>query len=236
MFLAYVFPFSERSGVNSSGTFNVANVTPFELDAAATSAAGGDVDVDSTAAPTDFGLYRTFWSVQELLSNPQKILASKDGWIAFVSAVSAVVRSFDGQGVVMDGDVEEGEEAVVPDVTTVASVVVPPAAGAEDDVDTALHTTETTSVTPAVIEEFYCTKYLTNSQLFNLQVCAVCCASWLWPMQYDGMVSLCCVAVARPHTAPPHISSVSYHNPIAFKRPQGTVWDRCDCHYASHGY
>ena len=67
------------------------------------------------------------------------------------------------------GDVEEGEEAVMPEVTPVASVAAP-SAGADEDVDTALRTTETTSVTPAVIEEFYCTKYLTNSQLFNLQV------------------------------------------------------------------
>jgi hypothetical protein len=30
LFLAYVFPLSERSGVNPSGAFHVSNITPFE--------------------------------------------------------------------------------------------------------------------------------------------------------------------------------------------------------------
>ena len=191
MFLAHVFPLSERSGVNSSGAFNT-NPTPFDSSEAATAAEAADVsvDVDAPSAPTDFGLYRTFWGVQELLASPQKILANKDAWATFIASLTTICSAFDGQGVVLDGDVEEGEEGEEGSVAAVpkASPSASPSgggdgsatgAGAGDDVDVGAadggsNSAESDAAAAAAIEEFYCTKYLTNSQLFNLQVRGSC--------------------------------------------------------------
>lgn len=146
MFLAAIFPLSERSGVNSTGAFNV-NPTPFD-------ATGGPAE---SGTPTDVGLYQTFWSVQELVANPARIMASREAWAAFLTCVTTTAAAFDGQGVVVEGDVEEGEEEAAGGTPGPAPSPTP---AAEPMLDAA----------PSLIEEFYCTKYLTNIQLFNLQV------------------------------------------------------------------
>ena len=40
LFIAYVFPLSERSGVNPTGAFHVANTTPFEEEPSGSTAGG----------------------------------------------------------------------------------------------------------------------------------------------------------------------------------------------------
>jgi hypothetical protein len=233
MFLAYVFPISERSGVNSSGALNT-NPTPFEADAGATPVEDADVDTDAASVPTDYGLYRTFWGVQEYLASPQKILSSAGAWTAFVTSVNTIAAAFDGQGVAVEGDVEEGEEAG--DTPAVAGTAAPSPIGDEaNDFGTQPGDTETNA---GAIEEFYCTKYLTNPQLFNLQVlftspCVLSLSSVWIPLVW----LICCAAVTAtgPHAAPPRPSPIPHCVPVASQRKEGAVWARGPQYHSRDG-
>lgn len=74
LFLASLFPISERSGVNISGAFNIENVTFYEgrggreVDEAILNES---VDLDDLSA-----MYKIFWRLQDFYSNPPSILLS----------------------------------------------------------------------------------------------------------------------------------------------------------------
>ena len=63
VFLANVFPLSERSGVNLKGLFHTENVTAY------------DMDVEMQGQD---GLYRDFWSLQTWFSQPVLLFDSKE--------------------------------------------------------------------------------------------------------------------------------------------------------------
>ena len=84
--VAKLLPLSERSGVNLTGGFDVANTTDFvELEEGAKDESGRPIDVD---------LYNSLWRVQGLLSNPPLILIEKH-WTSFQSSLKRVFSGFD---------------------------------------------------------------------------------------------------------------------------------------------
>lgn len=147
MFLAYVYPLSERSGVNVTGTFNVANVTKFDEEGGdeAKGSDSGDKDVDmagaGSSAPVDRQLHRALWRLQAYMIQPVKATASADAWGLFLAGLDTVLSAFEAQ------KLEKGasEEPAGSDAGQGAT------ASASSD-------------------EFYCVKYLTNSSLLPLQL------------------------------------------------------------------
>ena len=127
------------------------------------------------AAPTatlDFGLYQTFWRLQSYTIAPSRAIESDDAWKQFLAGVDVVLAALESQtdsgvhavagAAADDSKGEEGEE--VPDggsgSGSTAAVPVTPAK--------VVSLAERKRLAEA--EDFYCTKYLTNSSLFNLEV------------------------------------------------------------------
>lgn len=90
MFLAKFFPLSERSGVNVAGLYNTANTTVVH-DVT-------DGTADSRGSKVDGALYRTFWGLQTLFTNPVNVL-QPSVWTAMVADVRTVLQRFAQQPV-----------------------------------------------------------------------------------------------------------------------------------------
>eukprot|EP00941_MAST-03F_sp_MAST-3F-sp1_P000576 g576.t1 len=97
MFLAYICPLSERSGVNVSGHYNATNVTSYEGE-------GMEVDEvsdknDNTAeseSPIDYNLYKNFWEIQNKFSSPNEVMKSETSWKQFIDSMERVITAFEG--------------------------------------------------------------------------------------------------------------------------------------------
>jgi len=159
-FLAYVYPLSERSGVNVTGAFNTANATVIaDAEQATTSqtATGADADADADAdvsmgsdgkdAPAsklvDKALHNALWRLQQYIMSPVQATASASAWKAFVSCVDLVLNAFEAQRLESTAARKKKKE-------------------------TADETGATSSASPS--DEFYCVKYLTSAALLPLQV------------------------------------------------------------------
>lgn len=142
LFLAQVYPLTDRSGLNAKGDVNLANVTVFEDEHAFNSASSTTVAAVSAAAshrdaadlrPIDYQFYKTFWSLQSQLRDPMSVLASTDAWRSFETALDSVLAALSTQRVTVAGG---GDDA---------------AATRDDDADSFV-------------------KYLTSSSLLDLQL------------------------------------------------------------------
>ncbi|KAI9209228.1 THO complex, subunit THOC1 [Polychytrium aggregatum] len=101
IFLANVFPLTERSGVNLKGDFNVENLTHFED----LTSSGLSMDVDSDEAEQDKKideLYKTFWGLQKYFSNPI-LLINPDNFAKFQQATEIIFTEFDRILLEIDG-------------------------------------------------------------------------------------------------------------------------------------
>eukprot|EP00026_Physarum_polycephalum_P001811 Phypoly_transcript_01814.p1 GENE.Phypoly_transcript_01814~~Phypoly_transcript_01814.p1 ORF type:complete len:641 (-),score=169.30 Phypoly_transcript_01814:60-1982(-) len=116
IFLAYVFPLSDRSGLNVKSECNVANVTIAEdvptSTTTTTSTADGEpatengdkmqvdkpdeIPDDSTDGPVDYGFYHTFWSLHAYFQNFQILFLHPEKWPTFVKGVELVLAAFAG--------------------------------------------------------------------------------------------------------------------------------------------
>ncbi|KND05198.1 uncharacterized protein SPPG_00858 [Spizellomyces punctatus DAOM BR117] len=91
MFMANVYPLSERSGVNLRGEFNVKNETHYE---------GEDIqdpmDIDEADAlnSSQESLYRIFWHLQRFFANPS-LLWQTANFNRFQKGIDATLKRFD---------------------------------------------------------------------------------------------------------------------------------------------
>jgi THO complex subunit 1 len=129
LFLAQVYPLTDRSGLNAKGDINLANVTVFEdehaFNSASTTTAASSLTATAAAAshrdaadlrPIDYQFYKTFWSLQSQLRDPTSVLASADAWRSFETALDSVLAALSTQRVtVAAGGGGGGEDAAAHD-------------------------------------------------------------------------------------------------------------------------
>ena len=161
MFLAYVYPLSERSGVNVTGVFNKDNVTDFSEESEVASDAAGAVAA-SPKAPVDRALHRCLWRLQSYMIEPVRATASADAWKGFTSAVATALSAFEAQK--LEGSSGGKRSSGSSTSARRRSSSVDADAGNTSD------------------DQFYCVKYLTNSSLLPLQVGGVPCTRYTRPL------------------------------------------------------
>ncbi|ERN09505.1 hypothetical protein AMTRI_Chr09g32690 [Amborella trichopoda] len=102
MFLAHVFPLSERSALNVKGVFNTSNQTKYEQE-------------PPEGISVDFNFYKTFWSLQEHFCNPTSMTLASAKWQNFTSSLMVVMDTFEAQPLHEDdgsANILDEEEAV----------------------------------------------------------------------------------------------------------------------------
>ncbi|KAI5101611.1 THO complex subunit 1 [Silurus meridionalis] len=112
LFLARLFPLSEKSGLNLQSQFNLENITVFNKNEQESTLGQqssevkedgmeegemGDEDTPAPCAiPIDYNLYRKFWTLQDYFRNPVQCY-DKFSWITFIKysdETLAVFKSF----------------------------------------------------------------------------------------------------------------------------------------------
>lgn len=82
IFLARAFPLTEKSGLNIRGTFNTDNETAYET----------DIPVTENRDEAAFNsLYKTFWSLQGIFSNPVQLTTSSEKLAEFKKSINDVL-------------------------------------------------------------------------------------------------------------------------------------------------
>ena len=107
LFLARLFPLSEKSALNLMSHFNLENVTTFNKsagmkmeDGACPSAADSDaMEIDNddgleASAPIDYNLYQKLWPLQDFFRNPLQCYTSEQ-WKVLTTNVKDVLLAFD---------------------------------------------------------------------------------------------------------------------------------------------
>ncbi|EGD72748.1 hypothetical protein PTSG_04478 [Salpingoeca rosetta] len=101
MFIASIFPMSDKSGANISSAVNVANKTHYdeteeELDTSASEAAKAqeDIDMPSLGRPLNKSDYKQFWSLQRFFCEP-RLCYQPDEWKRFEKATECVLDLFE---------------------------------------------------------------------------------------------------------------------------------------------
>ena len=106
LFLARLFPLSEKSGLNLMSHFNLENVTTYKTKKALAQSKEGveegeEMDIDTTfnedtlasERPIDYNLYQKLWSLQDFFCQPTQCFQS-DRWKQFTATVQEVLQSF----------------------------------------------------------------------------------------------------------------------------------------------
>ncbi|CAJ0928819.1 unnamed protein product [Ranitomeya imitator] len=111
LFLARLFPLSEKSGLNLQSQFNLENVTVFNVNEQESTLGqkqveeredgmeieegemGDDETPNSSSIPIDYNLYRKFWSLQDFFRNPNQCY-DKTSWKTFLKFSEEVLQVF----------------------------------------------------------------------------------------------------------------------------------------------
>ena len=105
LFLARLFPLSEKSALNLMSHFNLENVTLFNKDAGVSEEAIAskndeameidslDEEIIESAAPIDFNLYHKLWSLQDFFRQPTLCYVS-DQWKTLTSNTQEILQAF----------------------------------------------------------------------------------------------------------------------------------------------
>ncbi|XP_075682483.1 THO complex subunit 1 [Rhinoderma darwinii] len=111
LFLARLFPLSEKSGLNLQSQFNLENVTVFNVNEQESTLGqkqvedredgmeieegemGDDEAPNSSSIPIDYNLYRKFWSLQDFFRNPVQCY-DKSSWKTFLKFSEEVLQVF----------------------------------------------------------------------------------------------------------------------------------------------
>ncbi len=104
LFLAQLFPLSEKSALNLTSHFNLENITTYNKEAGKKESKDGEeedeaMEVDSSAAeahsdpPIDYNLYHKLWSIQDAFRQPTQAF-SPDFWKLFTANVSEILQAF----------------------------------------------------------------------------------------------------------------------------------------------
>ncbi|XP_063779639.1 THO complex subunit 1 [Pseudophryne corroboree] len=111
LFLARLFPLSEKSGLNLQSQFNLENVTVFNVNEQESTLGqkqvedrddgmeieegemGDDEAPNSSSIPIDYNLYRKFWALQDFFRNPVQCY-DKNAWKTFLKFSDEVLTVF----------------------------------------------------------------------------------------------------------------------------------------------
>ena len=109
LFLARLFPLSEKSALNLMSHFNLDNVTSYNKDAGKgvmedttveegedegeTMEIEGDEDSSDASLPVDFNLYHKLWALQDLFCQPSQCYSAEQ-WKLLTGNVDEVLRAF----------------------------------------------------------------------------------------------------------------------------------------------
>lgn len=111
LFLARLFPLSEKSGLNLQSQFNLENVTVFNVNEGESTLGqkqvedredgmeieegemGDDEAPNTSSIPIDYNLYRKFWSLQDFFRNPVQCY-DKSSWKTFLKYSEEVLTVF----------------------------------------------------------------------------------------------------------------------------------------------
>ncbi|XP_074641621.1 THO complex subunit 1-like isoform X1 [Tubulanus polymorphus] len=107
LFLARLFPLSEKSGLNLMSQFHVDNVTKFDLEIDMThfketgeksieesmDVEEGEMNEPAGSVPIDYNMYRKFWSLQDYFRSPLQCY-EKLAWRQFQSNANDVLNAF----------------------------------------------------------------------------------------------------------------------------------------------
>lgn len=171
MFLAYAYPLSERSGVNTSGRFHSANTTSYEGDSGRDgdevngNAANGGAGGASTTAPVDRALYTAFWRLQRYMVVPKDAVADGAAWERFVGQVGTVLAAFEAQPLDGGDDASDRASLAGQQAKTGQAATSPAKMRAVKR-----RRSRAGSLSGEPGDDFYCTKYLTSSSLLSLQL------------------------------------------------------------------
>jgi THO complex subunit 1 len=157
MFLAYVYPLNERSGVNLKGEVNTSNNTEYEEEedfdieedddstSATSDKSESNTNDEELSTTIDYNLYRQFWDVQRYASDPHLAYQDLNHWKEFRLNVDTMLGAFEGHALSND----LGSEAVSSSESTSSSS------------SSSSSSTSTSEFNP---------KFLTNSRLLRLQL------------------------------------------------------------------
>ncbi|XP_072267444.1 THO complex subunit 1 [Pyxicephalus adspersus] len=111
LFLARLFPLSEKSGLNLQSQFNLENVTVYNVNESESTLGqkqvedredgmeieegemGDEEAPNSSSIPIDYNLYRKFWSLQDFFRNPVQCY-DKSSWKTFLKYSEEVLTVF----------------------------------------------------------------------------------------------------------------------------------------------
>lgn len=102
LFLARLFPLSEKSGLNLMSQFNYENITTFTTADQKEKITGSEMEVDdreagelaSSTVLVDFNLYRKFWALQDYFRNPTQCYNNTVAWKTFAANTKEVLNVF----------------------------------------------------------------------------------------------------------------------------------------------
>ncbi|CAD5210123.1 unnamed protein product [Bursaphelenchus okinawaensis] len=103
IFLAKTFPLEEKSGLNLTSQFNLANVTIYEEKKENVIKPVEDVDMEmgeirETKEEIDYELYKKFWGLQAYFVNPVQLFQAEN-WKRFNQNISSVFEAMSSQKV-----------------------------------------------------------------------------------------------------------------------------------------
>uniref|UniRef100_A0A9J8DCN1 THO complex 1 n=2 Tax=Cyprinus carpio TaxID=7962 RepID=A0A9J8DCN1_CYPCA len=96
LFLARLFPLSEKSGLNLQSQFNLDNITVFNKNEQDSTLGLQVMPLFCSSIPIDYNLYRKFWTLQDYFRNPVQCY-DKFSWMTFLKysdETLAVFKSF----------------------------------------------------------------------------------------------------------------------------------------------
>ena len=94
LFLARLFPMSEKSALNLNNQFNLANITTFGLEEAEIDSPKNPADSDaSQTGKVDIKLYESLWSIQDYFRDPSQCY-DNEKWRQLTSHSDVVLTSF----------------------------------------------------------------------------------------------------------------------------------------------
>eukprot|EP00043_Microstomoeca_roanoka_P003009 m.41935 g.41935 ORF g.41935 m.41935 type:complete len:588 (+) comp11873_c0_seq1:233-1996(+) len=164
MFLASIFPMSDKSGVNLVSNVNIANKTSFdetaeELTSSQQAAKPEDtISLSSLGQPLNKRDYKDFWTLQRYFCDPRLCYQSED-WKTFTKATEAVLDLFDRHPV---EDVQVHHQAIKVGAATNMDTSSDESHATRYDASKTDSTQSSNSTTFA--------KYLTSPKLFELQL------------------------------------------------------------------
>ena len=146
LFLARLFPMSEKSALNLTSQFNLANITAFGIDDSETELPKKIAEPDTTSSEkgkVDVKLYESLWGIQDFFRDPIQCY-DQDKWRVLLSNTDVVLSTF--KSVKLEDEIARGfNRAKCLD---------------DGEMDTS----------GEYEESKYFTKFLTNSKLLELQL------------------------------------------------------------------